>query len=319
MHFATSLRKEIHNPSQEFTAFMTQYFDDSRYYMRGDNDPDLPGKLKGREKEIAKQLVLNNIDGDDERILHLLVAAKKLGIKEALPKIKAIYARAKKPYMRMYLGGVLARVWGCRIPYDELLNALLEVKSGDGTYHKANALNRVTDLKKEDALSYCLDLVNDSDNHVRYLALKKLQELTGRIISKGFAWDYDSSCDAWHENKYYTAKEVYENKALFEERYKELVEELRGGRWKVRIEDEILKSGRRIIKASAAMTDRLKVVGFKNGAWLRLFLDEKTGEYWEDFNIVERGVTKSYLKEVTPEEIKKYVYKPIKDKSGEKT
>jgi hypothetical protein len=297
---------------------MEQYFDNRMYYMRGECDRELPAKLKGREREIAKQMIEKNVYGDEEDILHLIAAAKKLDMNEMLPKVKALYAQTKKPHMKMYLCGLLLKQWACPIPYDEFHGTLLKVKDVEGGYHKQTALWWTADLKKEDALTFCLALVKDSDSHVRYLALKKLQELTGRIDSKIAVCDYSATHEAWHENKYYTAEEVYGNSALFEDRYQELAEKVRSGRWNVPIDDEIMKSGIRIIKDPATIIGRLKVVAYKNGAWIRLFQDPATNEYWEDFNVTKTGVVSSYLKEVTTDELKKYYYK-YTDNEGEHT
>lgn len=55
MPFDTTARNEIKNPGKEFSQFLEQYFDQSLYCVRGEQDPSLPEKLKGEERETAKK------------------------------------------------------------------------------------------------------------------------------------------------------------------------------------------------------------------------------------------------------------------------
>ena len=85
--FDLSPKDAIKRPTPVFQDFLTQYFLKSDYYVRGDEDRELPGRLTGEEREAAIELILRNLNTWH---CHIIDAAARLQLRDAVPILNSM-------------------------------------------------------------------------------------------------------------------------------------------------------------------------------------------------------------------------------------
>ncbi len=83
--FDLSLKRQITAPSPTFEDFVRQYFLSVIVYTRHEEDPDLPCRLIGVERDVAHAMILSNLPTWHT---HLIDAASRLGLHQAVPVLQ---------------------------------------------------------------------------------------------------------------------------------------------------------------------------------------------------------------------------------------
>lgn len=207
MRFKTDIRNAIKHPTEDFRQFLLQYFDETMYGARREEDSSILRRLIGQEKEVAEQLILDNLNTKAEWLIR---AAGNMKIKSAIPILHDIFNTTTDLHIRMYIGKTL-NDWVGFPDFVELLDYTMDNGSD---FSKHDIVYFAIKLDKQDALRLIFKGLRDKDSFVRWLAYDALTHYRG-IPEQTF-----------EQKKFYTGEEVYNDKTIFEQRLKTLRREV---------------------------------------------------------------------------------------------
>lgn len=199
MNFKTNIRNSIQQPSEDFEQFLYQYFDETMIGGRREEDSSILTRLAGNEKDVAEQLILDNLDTNAEWLIR---AAGNMKIKAAIPVLQSIFNQTSDLHTKTYIAKTL-NDWIGFPDYVQVLDYTMD--NGD-SFSKHDIVYYAIKLDKQDALRLIFKGLHDKDDFVRWLSFdaltqyRKIPELT------------------FEQKKYYTGDEVYQDKNLFEQR-----------------------------------------------------------------------------------------------------
>ncbi|RZK01780.1 MAG: hypothetical protein EOO46_19260 [Flavobacterium sp.] len=160
--------------SQAFKDFYHNHFVNNYGLARREVDTSFFVTMTDKEKEIAKQLIRNNLK---LRQTHLFRAVGELKDEQALPILYDQLNSNTDLSWLLSIGQAIWRINGDKL-YLKLLRKLQQHPSGT---MKAAHFEQVTDFKDEESIEMLLDYLEDPDEFVRHLALSKLNYLlTGK-------------------------------------------------------------------------------------------------------------------------------------------
>lgn len=201
--------KDIINPTEDFTRFLNDYFTgDPIIRMRVEEDHTVWSSLKGKELQVAKQMILENLGHDTAYIRAIGIFRDKTGI----PLLKRLAETLDNRYCYEKL--LSAKILYDWIGYTEYFDYLEKVLPEGGEYTKIELSYWIRGIPKEIACKYIFMMLEDSESFVRWFAYGALKDYFG--LGK----------QEYEETKYYTSDEVYANKRLLYKRLQQLKEKI---------------------------------------------------------------------------------------------
>jgi len=189
---------------------------------RVEEDTTVWERLKGEELEIAKQMILDNLDHETAYIRAIDTFRDERGI-PLLKKIAETLTKDRSCYERLYAAKVLFD-WIGYEPYLDLLKSLLPKC---GSYAKTQLDMWIYGIDKKLATHYIFLMLRDKDSFVRWCAYGTFKRYFG-LGDDMLSYSQKKQRKNYEENKYYTDDSVYADKELFESRLKELETKLNG-------------------------------------------------------------------------------------------
>ena len=175
---------------------------------RGEEDGTVWVRLKGSEREIAIQMILDNL-GHDSAYIRAIGWFKD---ERAITMLEKLVDTLPKKYCYEKL--LAARTLFDWVGYGKYLNILAEVLPTSCEYTKTSLNTWIYKLDKTTACCYIFMLMEDKSSFVRWCAYGALLDYFNLGEQK-----YD-------DTKYYTDDSVYADKALFQERLSSLKEKI---------------------------------------------------------------------------------------------
>ncbi len=157
--------------SKAFKDFYQNHFINAYGLSRGDVDTYFFNAMTAEEKEIAKQLIRQNLN---LRQAHLFRASGLLQDNEALPILYEQFQNNTDFSWLMTIGQAIWKLNGDDL-YPKLLRQL-KIHSSDTM--RESHFDQVTDLKNEESIEMLFDYLNDKSGLVKSMALSKLNYLT---------------------------------------------------------------------------------------------------------------------------------------------
>jgi len=158
------------SPSPALSAFLRHWFENSRALTRGEVDLGFLSDLSEEELEYARDLLRRNLHLGYTHIVEGVAALRDLS---AVPALRAMLDREEDLSRRLTIAGTL---W--RLTRDEVfVESLLEMKGCDDAVLRQAHIDQVLWLADERALAMLVDLLDDPDPFVRFLALARLNEI----------------------------------------------------------------------------------------------------------------------------------------------
>lgn len=156
--------------SSAFAKFMMNWFGDTRALSRKEVNLDFIDELTPEEREAAKSLLRRNLP---LQYAHIIEGIVLLDDKESIPDLCSLLQHTADLSRQLVIGGAL---W--QLSQDSVFPALLEeMKTSQNGALKQVHFHQIAWLRDERALNLYFDLLNDRDDHVRFLALRQLNEL----------------------------------------------------------------------------------------------------------------------------------------------
>jgi HEAT repeat protein len=156
--------------SAAFVQFLRNWFGDSRPLSRGEVDLKFLDDLTPEERQLAKDLLHRNLG---LKYVHLIEGAAALHDVDAVPTLRAMFAAEADESRQLTIAGTLWKL--NRDPaFIDCLNRLKA--SHDGAFKRAH-FHQITWLGDERAIDLLIDLLDDDDSFVRFLASTTLNEL----------------------------------------------------------------------------------------------------------------------------------------------
>ena len=198
---------QLESPSKDFQTFLTDYFTGHPMIRgRGEEDDTVWIRLNGKEREIAIQMILDNL-GHDSAYIRAIGWFKD---ERAILMLEKLVDTLPKKYCYEKL--LAARILYDWVGYEKYCSVLAEILPTSGEYTKTSLKFWITGFEKEIAIHYIFMLLEDKSSLVRWCAYGALLD-----YFKLGAQKYD-------DTKFYTDETVYADKPLFQERLSSLKE-----------------------------------------------------------------------------------------------
>ncbi|MGI5880503.1 MAG: hypothetical protein ACOX6L_07915 [Syntrophomonadaceae bacterium] len=201
--------KNIINPTEDFESFLSDYFTGNPIIrMRLEEDYTVWNRLKGKELQVAKQMILENLGHDTAYIRAIGIFRDERGI----PLLKRLAETLDNRYCyeKLYSAKVLYD-W---IGYKEYFDYLEKLLPDGGEYTKTELRYWIRGTPKGIACKYIFMMLEDPNRFVRFCAYGALTDYFG--LGK----------QEYEETKYYTSDEVYANKRILHKRLQQLKERI---------------------------------------------------------------------------------------------
>lgn len=164
--------EEILSRSQSpaFSQFLHYWFVDTIGLTRREVDLTFLRDLTEEEREIARDLLRRNLK---LKYTHIIEGVASLNDMTAVPILHAMLAEEEDLSRRLTIAGTL---W--RLAKDPVfMDCLNRMKVSDRATLRAAHLDQVLWLDDERAIDFLIDLLDDSDSFVRFLALSTLNRI----------------------------------------------------------------------------------------------------------------------------------------------
>jgi hypothetical protein len=201
--------EQIESPSNDFNKFLNDYFI-GHPMIRGRHEEDTTvwDRLKDKEYDIAKQMILDNLGHDYAYIFAICIFRDERGI----PLLKNLINTLDDKFCFEKLSAAKGLYdW---IGYENYVDLLKRVLPKSGEYTKATLDLWINGIDSNLAIHYIFLMLQDESSFVRWCAYGTLLRY------------YKLGEQKYEETKYYTADDVYLNKLLFTQRMKELKEKI---------------------------------------------------------------------------------------------
>lgn len=209
MEFNLQAAKQLDNPSDDFNTFLDHHFITVIIGIRREQDFSVFQRLVGIERDVAKGLVMDNIETKFEWILW---AAEQLKIDAAIPYLEKYTSRKNDDHLR-YISARILKNWKGYKKYFKLLD---EIMDGGCSFTKSEILGAAASYSPNDTKRLLMNGLRDSEDEVRSSALSGLLEITGELKHPVVDGRYYESL------LYYTKPEIFADQVLFEFRLREL-------------------------------------------------------------------------------------------------
>ena len=156
--------------SKAFIQFLRNWFGDSRQLTRHELDLSFLREMGPDETQLARALLRRNLR---LRYTHIIEGLAALHDTDAIPKLQEMLAGEPDLSRRLTLAGALWKLG--RDPV--FIDCLNSMASSDSGTLKAAHLHQVVWLDDERAIDFLIQLLNDQDRFVRFLALSTLNGL----------------------------------------------------------------------------------------------------------------------------------------------
>lgn len=234
--YDTSLKNTITNPSPEFSAFITQYFEDYMYVARGEHDLSLPLKLHGEELEVAKKITIQNIYLSKCEGSQLPYLAFRFDLKDLIPVFKKCFESAIRLDVKVRVGFVLYK-WDELDSYITFCKTILGTTDSDPTTPNYLSSGKMEilgltfvstendySLKPKESFELLLIALQDTDLDIRKEAFWYFNATFNKEYKK--LKGLEKLDKLQEDEKYYIADDVYKDKELFNKRLQELKKQL---------------------------------------------------------------------------------------------
>lgn len=201
--------EQIETPTNDFNQFLNDYFT-GHPMIRGRHEEDTTvwDRLKGKEYEVAKQMILDNLGHDYAYIFAICIFKDERGI----PLLKNLIDTLDDKFCFEKLAAAKGLYdW---IGYEKYLDLLERILPKSGEYTKTTLDFWINGIDKNLAMHYIFLMLQDESSFVRWCAYGTLLRY------------YKLGEQKYEETKYYTADEVYSNKMLLAQRLRELKEKV---------------------------------------------------------------------------------------------
>lgn len=156
--------------SEAFSQFMYHWFENSWGLTRGEVSLKFLKLLTDQEREIAKNLLRRNLPLKYTHIIEGIVALEDT---ESVLVLSEMLAREKDLSRQLVLAGALWKLSKNSV----FVEYLHRMKTSDKATLKQAHFDQILWLSDERAIDMLIDLLDDSDDFVRFLALSRLNEL----------------------------------------------------------------------------------------------------------------------------------------------
>ena len=156
--------------SEAFSEFMNHWFVSSMGLTRGEVELDFLERLTVEERELAKGLLRGNLSLN---YTHIVEGLALLGDVSAVPELRRMVAAEKDSSRRLTLAGSLWKL----VKDDVFVECLREMVTGDDATLKQAHINQILWLEDERSIDLVIDLLDDDDSFVRFLALSCLNDI----------------------------------------------------------------------------------------------------------------------------------------------
>jgi hypothetical protein len=156
--------------SRAFSQFLQNWFGNSWALTRGEVDLGFLNDLTSEEREIAKDLLRRNLK---LKYTHLIEGLAALGDLTSVPMLRAMLASESDSSRQLTIAGAL---W--KLNRDAaFVDCLERMKSSNHASLKQAHFYQILWLGDERAIDFLIELLNDPDRFVRFLAISTLNEL----------------------------------------------------------------------------------------------------------------------------------------------
>jgi hypothetical protein len=161
----------FHQPhSPAFKKFLHHWFVDTWALSRGEIDLSFLGEFTPEETEIAKNLLRRNLG---LRYTHIIEGVAALNDVSAAPILRSMLDEETNASRRLTIAGTLWKLTSDPI-FIECLNRM---RASDDAILKSAHFHQILWIGDDRAISFLIDLLDDADRFVRYLALSTLNRL----------------------------------------------------------------------------------------------------------------------------------------------
>lgn len=155
--------------SKAFGQFLHHWFVDSFGLQRHEVDLGFLEEMTAAEHELAVDLLRRNLHLG---YAHIVEGIAYLNDRNSVPTLKTMLESTSDLSRKLTIAGTLWKLERDPV-FPKLIDAL--IREGSSTIKQAH-FDQVLWLDNEDVLRCLLELVNDSDSFVRFLALSRLNE-----------------------------------------------------------------------------------------------------------------------------------------------
>jgi HEAT repeat protein len=156
--------------SRAFEQFLQTWFGNSYPLTRGEVDLSFLNDLTSEEREVAKDLLRRNLK---LRYSHVIEGVAALDDSDSIPILKMMLAGEPNASRQLTIIGALWKL-NKDVAFVDYLNRM---KSGKDATLKQAHVHRILWLGDGRTIDLLIDLLDDEDGFVRFLALSTLNEL----------------------------------------------------------------------------------------------------------------------------------------------
>jgi len=156
--------------SNAFVQFLQNWFGNSAALTRGEVDVTFLNDLTSSERQIAQDLLRRNLK---LRYTHVIEGVAALGDLASIPILRAMLASEPDVSRKLTIAGALWKL-DQDVVFVDCLNQMISNKNA--TFKQAH-FHQILWLGDERAIDFLVELLEDSDQFVRFLALSTLNGL----------------------------------------------------------------------------------------------------------------------------------------------
>jgi len=158
------------NHSAAFTTFLQHWFVDTRALSRGEVNLSFLRDLTAEEADLARSLLRRNLV---TRHVHIINGLALLRDTEAVPELRVLLRQEADPSRKLTVAGALWRIE--RNP--EFIICLKDAMAGRDSNLKQAHFHQIGWLGDDRSFDLLIELLDDPDGYLRFLALTALNNL----------------------------------------------------------------------------------------------------------------------------------------------